>query len=172
VVIDRDMSEYQLAQINIARAVAPLDEPLLAEFVSKLDEINALADRSPGFVWRLQPESGNATDIRAFADPRLIINMSVWDSLESLFDYVYRSGHTAVMARRREWFERLSRPHVALWWVPAGQRPSVDEALARLDHLERRGPTPEAFTFKRQFAAPARRGADLTEQGNEAARCG
>ena len=106
-----DMTDYQLAQINIAQTVAPLDDPRLADFVARLDEINALADESPGFVWRLQSESGNASDIQAFADPRLLINLSVWDSLESLFGYVYRSGHTAVMARRREWFERPSRPH-------------------------------------------------------------
>jgi hypothetical protein len=166
------MTEYQLAQINVARAVAPLDDPLLAAFVSRLDEINALADTSPGFVWRLQSESGNATDIQAFADPRLIINLSVWDSLESLFDYVYRSGHTAVMARRREWFERPSRPHLALWWVPAGHRPSVEEAVARLDHLEHHGPSLEAFTFKHRFPAASGQGARSVERDIGAARCG
>ena len=167
-----DMTDYQLAQINIARAVAPLDDPRLADFVARLDEINALADESPGFVWRLQSESGNASDIQAFADPRLLINLSVWDSLESLFGYVYRSGHTAVMARRREWFERPSRPHIALWWIPAGHLPSVEDSLGRLDHLERHGPTPEAFTFKRRFPAPSGQGAHGTEQEIGAARCG
>jgi len=166
------MTEYQLAQINIARAVAPLDDPRLADFVAGLDEINALADESPGFVWRLQSESGNATDIPVSDDPRLIINLSVWDSVESLFDFVYRSGHIAVMARRREWFERPSRPHVALWWVPAGHRPSVEEAVARLDHLERQGPTLEAFTFKHRFPAPSGPGARSVEQDLGAARCG
>ena len=166
------MTEYQLAQINVARAVAPLDDPRLADFVAGLDEINALADESPGFVWRLQSESGNATDIPVSDDPRLIINLSVWDSVESLFDFVYRSGHIAVMARRREWFERPSRPHVALWWVPAGHRPSVEEAVARLDHLECHGPTPQAFTFKRRFPAPSGHGAGSVEQDRGAARCG
>lgn len=171
-VIGSDMTGFQLAQINIARAVAPLDDPRLADFVSKLDEINALADESRGFLWRLQSESGNATDILVSDDPRLIINLSVWTSLESLFEFVYRSGHTAVMARRREWFERPSRPHLALWWVPAEHRPGVEEAMARLDHLERHGPTPEAFTFKRRFPAPSDPGAGSVEQDRGAVRCG
>ncbi len=149
------MTEHHLAQINIGRALAPLDDPLLAGFMSRLDDINAVADASPGFVWRLQSESGNATDIQAFTDPRMLINLSVWESLESLFDFVYRSGHTAVMARRREWFEPSAGPYMALWWVPAGRLPSVEEALGRLEHLERHGPTPEAFTFKQRFAAPS-----------------
>ena len=167
-----DMTEYQLAQINIARAVAPLDDPRLADFVAGLDEINALADESPGFVWRLQSESGNATDILVSDDPRLIINLSVWESVESLFDFVYRSSHIAVMARRREWFERPSGPHLALWWVPAGYRPGVEEAVARLDHLERHGPAPEAFTFKHRFPAPSGPGAGSVEQELGAAGCG
>ena len=152
---DSDMPEYHVAQINIGRALAPLDDPLLAGFMSQLDEINALADTSPGFVWRLQSDSGNATDIQAFADPRMLVNLSVWESLESLFEFVYRSGHAAVMARRREWFELAAGPYMALWWVPAGHLPGVEEAIGRLDHLERHGPTPEAFSFKQRFAAPS-----------------
>ncbi len=167
-----DMTEYHVAQINIGRALAPPDDPLLAGFMSRLDEINALADASPGFVWRLQSDSGNATDIQAFADPRMLINLSVWDSLESLFDFVYRSGHAAVLARRREWFEQPTRPHLALWWVPAGHLPSVEEAVARLDHLERRGPTPEAFTFKKRFAAPSGEASHSIDLSIGAARCG
>jgi hypothetical protein len=160
-----------LAQVNMAHALAPLDDPLLAEFMARLDEINALADRSPGFVWRLQSESGNATDIEVSADPRLLINLSLWDSLESLFGYVYRSGHAEVMRRRRDWFERMSGPYVALWWVPAGHRPGVEEALARLEVLKRDGPTPRAFTFKQHFPSPDGRGGDLTEREAEEARC-
>ncbi len=162
---------YHLAQVNMAHALAPLDDPLLAEFMAKLDEINALADRSPGFVWRLQSESGNATDIDVSPDPRLLINLSVWDSLESLFGYVYRSGHAEVMRRRRKWFERMSGPYVALWWVPAGHRPGVEEALARLEILKQDGPTPRAFTFKQHFPSPGGRGGDLTEREVEEARC-
>jgi hypothetical protein len=168
---DGDMTAYHLAQINIGRALAPLDDPMLAGFMSRLDEINALADTSPGFVWRLQSDSGNATDIQAYADPRMLINLSVWDSLESLFDFVYRSGHAAVMARRREWFERSAGPCQALWWVPAGHLPSVEEAIGRLDHLERHGPTSEAFTFKHRFAAPSDRNARSIATDAGAARC-
>ena len=166
-----DMTDHHLAQINIGRALAPLDHPLLSGFMSRLDEINALADASPGFVWRLQSESGNATDIQAFADPRMLINLSVWESLESLFQFVYRSGHTAVMAQRREWFEQSASPYMALWWVPAGHLPSVEEALGRLDDLERHGPTPEAFTFKQHFAAPSDRSAQSTVSDTRAVQC-
>jgi hypothetical protein len=125
---------------------------LLAEFVALLDPINALADQSPGFVWRLQTEAGNATAIRAFDDERLLVNMSVWLSIEQLAEFVYRSGHVAVMRRRREWFERM-RVYVALWWIPAGTIPTVADAELRLAHLRRHGPTPFAFTFKQRFAA-------------------
>ena len=153
------MSAYHLAQFNLARAVAPLDDPKLAPFMARLDEINALAEASPGFVWRLQSDSGNATDIRAFDDPNMLVNMSVWTSAEALFDYVYRSGHAKVMARRGEWFERMSGPYTVLWWIPAGHHPTVEEANERLDHLNRHGPTPEAFTFKQRFPAPQLAGA-------------
>ncbi len=167
-----DMSEYHVAQINIGRALAPLDDPLLAGFMSRLDEINALADTSPGFVWRLQSDSGNATDIQAYADPRMLINLSVWDSLESLFEFVYRSRHTDVMAQRREWFEHAAGPYQALWWVAAGHLPSVEEAIGRLDHLERYGPTPEAFTFKERFAAPSGEDSHSIKLGTGATQCG
>ena len=148
------MTGYHLAQFNLARAIAPLDDPELADFMARLDEINALAETSPGFVWRLQSDSGNATDIRAFDDPRMLVNMSVWSSAEALFDYVYRSGHGKVMARRREWFEPMAGPYTVLWWVPAGHRPTVEEANDRLGHLKDHGPTAEAYTFKQRFPAP------------------
>jgi len=146
-------SDFNIAQVNIALPTEPIDSPLLAEFVALLDPINALADRSPGFVWRLQTEDGNATAIRAFDDERLIVNMSVWESIERLAEFVYRSGHVAVMRRRREWFERI-RPYMALWWIPAGTTPTVADAELRLAHLRRHGPTPVAFSFKQRFAAP------------------
>jgi hypothetical protein len=124
------------------------------EFVAALDRINALADCHAGFVWRLQTEEGNATAIRAFDDDRLIINMSVWESLKELADFVYRSGHIEVLRRRREWFAPI-KPHTALWWVPDGHIPSLAEAESRLDRLRDHGPTPAAFTFTSRFPADA-----------------
>jgi hypothetical protein len=124
----------------------------MAEFVASLDPVNALADQAPGFVWRLQTDDGNSTAIRAFDDDRVIVNMSVWESIDQLTDFVYRSGHIDVMRRRREWFERI-RVHMALWWVPVGHVPSVAEAEERLAHLQAHGPAPYAFTFKARFFA-------------------
>jgi heme-degrading monooxygenase HmoA len=140
-----------LAQVNIARLKAPLEDPLLAGFVARLDEINALADRSPGFVWRLQTSAGNATYLRPYDDDRILFNLSVWRSLEDLQAYVYKSAHVEVLRMRHEWFETFQGAYVALWWVPAGHIPSVDEARKRLAHLEANGPTPFAFTFKVRF---------------------
>ena len=144
-------SRFHLAQVNIARARAEMTDPLMAEFVANLPEINALADHTPGFVWRLQTEDGDATAVRPYADTRILINLSVWEDVPALGDYVYRSAHAGVMRRRREWFERFERSYVALWWVPAGHRPSVAEAVERLEHLERHGPTPFAFSFREAF---------------------
>jgi hypothetical protein len=144
---------HDLAQLNIGRTREPLDSPLLADFVAALDPINALADASPGFVWRLQTEEGDATSIRAFDDELMIVNMSVWESVEALWDFVYGGDHLAYMRRRREWFERIEM-HLVLWWVPQGHRPTVEEALQRLERLRLAGPGPEAFTFKHRFPAP------------------
>lgn len=144
---------FQVAQINVARAKAPVGSPLLAGFVAKLDEVNALADAAPGFVWRLQTEDGNATAIRAFDDDRVIVNMSVWESVDDLGAFVYRSDHVEVMRRRREWFDRLD-VFMALWWVPAGHVPSVAEAQERLAHLGVYGSAQFSFTFKQRFASP------------------
>lgn len=149
---------YHLAQVNIGRIRAPLDTPRLAGFVAALEPINALADATPGFVWRLQTEDGDATAIRPFEDERLLVNMSTWESIEALGDFVYRSAHTEVMRRRREWFEHM-QVYLALWWAPAGHRPSVEEAKERLSHLEAHGPTPFAFTFKTVFPPPGSAGA-------------
>jgi Domain of unknown function (DUF3291) len=118
-----------------------------------LGPVNAVADQAPGFVWRLQTEEGNATAIPVLGDDRLIVNMSVWESIDQLADFVYRSGHVSVMRRRREWFERI-QVFMALWWVPAGHLPTVAEAEERLEHLRSHGPTAHAFTFRRRFAAP------------------
>ena len=144
---------HHLAQLNIGRTKAPLDSELLSDFVEALEHVNALADSSPGFVWRLQTEEGDATSIRAFEDELMIVNMSVWDSVEALWDFVYAGDHLAYMRRRREWFERIES-HMVLWWVPAGHTPSVDEALERLEDLRANGPSERAFTFKRRFAPP------------------
>lgn len=146
---------HELAQVNIALAREPLDAPLLADFIEALDPVNARADCAPGFVWRLQTEDGDATSVRGFGDdPRLIINLTVWESLEAMRDFVYRDPrHVAVMRRRREWFERLDL-YAVLWWVPAGHRPTVAEAEQRLEHLRSHGPTPIAFTFRHHFDSP------------------
>jgi hypothetical protein len=146
------MSGYELAQFNIARMKAPLDSPVMADFVANLDRINALADRSPGFVWRLQ-EEGNATAFRPFGE-ETIVNMSVWADVKSLNEFVYRSDHTRIMRRRREWFERMPEASMVLWWVPKGHRPTVAEAAARLNLLREQGPTPDAFHFGKAWRAP------------------
>lgn len=147
------MPAYQLAQLNIARLCAPIDSPQLANFVANLDRINALADQSPGFVWRLQTDEGDATGIDHFGADH-IVNMSVWQTLEHLHDYVYRSAHVEVMRRKKEWFHKLSEAHMVLWWVPAGHRPSLDEAEAKLQAYRANGPTAGAFSFKKPFCAP------------------
>jgi Domain of unknown function (DUF3291) len=147
-------ARFHLAQVNIALPLEPLDSALLAEFVAQLEPVNAAAELSEGFVWRLQTESGDATEIRGFDDERLIVNLSVWESLASLRAFVYsRREHLDVLRRRREWFELLSL-HLVLWWVPVGHRPTVAEAEERFAQLDTRGPSPAAFTFREHFAAP------------------
>jgi hypothetical protein len=145
--------EFDLAQLNVARFKAPPGDPVLADFMAALDPINAVADEAPGFVWRLQTDEGNATSIHAFDDDDLmLVNMSVWESVEALADYVYTEPHLAIMRRRREWTVRLAEQHICLWWIPVGVIPTVEEAIERLDHLRANGPTPHAFTFKKRFA--------------------
>jgi hypothetical protein len=126
----------------------------MADFAANLERINALADHSPGFVWRLQTEEGNATSIRPFEDENLLLNMSVWRDVESLNKYVYGSDHLGIMRRRREWFERMRDAFFVLWWVPMGHRPSIAEAIAKLDVLRAKGPTADAFTFRQAFPPP------------------
>ncbi len=144
-------TSFHLSQVNIGRARGDMTDPIMAGFVARLQEINALADESPGFVWRLQTEDGDATAVRPYGDTGILINLSVWADLPSLRTYVFRSAHVEVMKRRREWFERFDRIYVALWWVPAGHRPTPAEAVARLAHLEQHGPTGFAFTFADPF---------------------
>jgi hypothetical protein len=147
------MSGYHLAQLNIAKLAAPLDSPPLADFVANLQRINALAEASPGFVWRLADEGGDATALRPFGE-EVLVNLSLWRDVESLSDYVYKTAHREMLKRRREWFEPVPQAHLVLWWVAAGQRPSLEEAAARLQRLRREGPTPAAFSFRQRFLAP------------------
>jgi hypothetical protein len=148
------MPGYELAQLNIGIIKGPMDSPIMADFAANLERINALADQSPGFIWRLQTEEGDATSIRPFEDENLLVNMSVWRDVESLNKFVYRSAHVDIMRRRREWFELMREAFLVLWWVPAGHRPSIAEAVARLEVLRSKGPTAEAFTFRQAFPPP------------------
>ncbi len=158
---------FHLAQFNIARMRAPLEDPVMAGFVAQLDHINSVADRAEGFVWRMQTEEGDATAIRAFGDEPIIVNMSVWRSLDALYDYVYRSDHLGPLKNRMEWFERSTGPSLVLWWVAAGTRPTLVEAKAPLEHLAEHGATPAAFTFKQPFPPPD--AADAAERNLDAA---
>ena len=147
------MSNFELAQLNIAVMKAPLESPAMADFVANLDRINALAEAAPGFIWRLQTEEGDATALRPLGD-NVLVNMSVWQDVAALNRYVYRSAHVEVMRRRKEWFERMAEAYLVLWWVPRGHRPTIDEASARLALLRAHGPTPRAFNFRNAFAPP------------------
>lgn len=149
------MSRFELAQINIARFVHPKEHAINAPFMDALDEVNAKAEASPGFLWRLMGDGNNATDVEAVpGDPRLIVNMSVWKDLASLGAFAYRnSEHVAVFRRKHEWFEPME-VSLALWWVPAGHRPDAAEGMARIEMLAAKGPSVDAFTFKTPFPAP------------------
>ena len=149
---------WHLAQINVGRLVAPPTDPIVAEFVNALDRINALAEASPGFVWRMQSDSGNALDIAISDDPQMAANMSVWEDADALFAYVYRSAHTPFMAQRKSWFERFEGAYQALWWIPAETIPTLDDGLARLWRLDRFGSSQHAFTFKSRYPAPGSEG--------------
>lgn len=150
------MNDFSLAQVNVGRIVAPLDTPQLADFTAQLAEINSTADRAPGFVWRLVDDGGaDSTGLRPQNDDdMLLINCSVWESVESLRDFTYHSDHLKVLARRREWFERLADVHYALWWVPSGHRPSVGEAMDRIATIRELGDGPAAFTFRAPHPPP------------------
>jgi hypothetical protein len=145
---------YDLAQVNIMRLRAALDSPQLAGFVAALDPVNALADASPGFVWRLKAADGNATSLRIFDDATLIVNMSTWRSVEALTDYAYRSAHAEIMRRRREFALPIAEAYVALWWVPRGHQPTVAEAEERLRHLRAHGPSSFAFGVRTPYPPP------------------
>jgi len=146
------LSAYQLAQLNIAQMKFAIDDPAMADFVARLEDINALADAAPGFVWRLQTADGDATAIDFFGADTLV-NLSVWKDLDSLRAYVYRSAHSEVMARRRQWFERIQDAYSVLWWIDAAHIPTLYEASEKLGCLRRHGSTVHAFTFKQPFAS-------------------
>ncbi|MGE0599509.1 MAG: DUF3291 domain-containing protein [Dehalococcoidia bacterium] len=149
------MAEYHVAQYNIAWIKAPLDSPEMADFTDNIARINGLAEKSPGFIWRHQTDEGDSTSIRIRDNDRIIINFSVWADVESLFQFAYYTNHADYYRRRREWFTHEDDPFAVLWWVPAGHLPTVEEAEQKLAGLKVSGPTPDAFTFKKRFAAPA-----------------
>jgi hypothetical protein len=140
-----------LAQLNVGRLRAPMDDPLIDDFRNNLDPVNELAEASPGFVWRLQDDDGNATGIKPYGDDLEIVNLTVWESIDALADFTYRTGHVEFLRRRREFFEAPSVPILCLWWIPEGTVPTVEDAIERLEHLRELGPTPTAFTFRHRF---------------------
>lgn len=157
-----DTSAWHLAQINIGRLTHPVDDPRIAEFMDNLDPINALAEASPGYVWRLQDDSGNATALRGFDDPTILPNLTVWESIESLKDYVFKSDHARFLRKRREWFLPMDDlPILTMWWIPAGHIPTLDEARERVEHLAANGPSAYAFSFRPTFDPPDQVVADV-----------
>jgi hypothetical protein len=146
---------YHLAQVNTATLRAPLHDPQMADFVAQIRQINAIADADPGFVWRLRSEGADdATSIRAFPDERILITLTVWRSIEALSNYVYRGAHGGIMRDRRRWFEKSDQPILALWWIPVGHTPTVEEAKTRLSYLRQHGSTAYAFSFGKPFPSP------------------
>jgi heme-degrading monooxygenase HmoA len=148
------MPEFHIAQINIARMLATIDDPMMAEFAAQLAPVNALADQSPGFVWRLQTDSGDATSLQVYDDDMIIVNLTVWESVEALREFVYKNAHYGVLRDRKRWFEKFDGPYYALWWIPAGQLPSIEEGKERLEYLREDGDSAYAFSFKHIFPAP------------------
>ena len=146
--------DYQLAQLNIARFHLPQEDPVNTDFVNNLDRVNAIAERQPGFVWRLVVEGNNALDIHAFDDQHVASNLSVWNDVESLEAFVFgNAAHRDILRRRREWFDKLEF-YLVLWWVSAGHRPDLEEAKGRLECLQKNGPTAETFTFRDRYPSP------------------
>jgi hypothetical protein len=145
------MKKFHLAQINIAKAKAKMDSEIMKGFVERLDEINQIADQFAGFIWRLQTEDGDSTGIRAFSDPNLIINMSVLKDIKSLNSYVYKSAHVELIRDRQAWFNKMLESQIALWWVPVGHIPSIEEGKQKLDLLDKNRPNENVFTFAKTF---------------------
>lgn len=151
-----DKNEWHLAQINIAKiAGQSINDPVMEKFVAQLDEINALAEGSPGFIWRLKDENNNATNLNPYHDERIIVNISVWETLDHLIKFIYQGRHAEVLRSRRDWFVNFGKPFTTLWYLPAGEIPTIEEAMRRLQSLQENGPTPFAFDFKAKFAPPS-----------------
>lgn len=146
---------YHLAQLNIGKMKgATINDPVMAGFVAKLDEINMLAEASEGFIWRLKDDSNNATSFQVFDDPTMIVNLSVWSSVEALEHFTYKTAHTKVMRDRKQWFHKMDTAYMVLWWIPAGHQPDLQEAKSKLEQLQQHGATPTAFTFQDRFPSP------------------
>lgn len=148
------VTSWQIAQVNVAKLIAPLDDPRIDDFRNALEHINLLGESQPGFVWRAKGEGFDATDCRVFDDPDILINATVWDSLEHLAAFAYRTEHRHFVRRRLEWFTPNTEAILAIWWIPAGTIPTLDDCVERLQHLRANGPTPYAFDFKTRFSAP------------------
>lgn len=146
--------KYHLVQLNVAKMNADIEDPIMASFVQRIDEINSLAENSKGFIWRFQDDQGDATYLRPFEDPRILFNMSVWEEIEDLMNYVYTSKHLELLKSKNEWFTKLGEAHLALWWIEKGRLPSVEEALNKLDFIKKNGPSQEVFTFAKRFPKP------------------
>jgi hypothetical protein len=148
--------EYQLAEINIGRIKGVnINDPIMKEFVDNLDSVNQLAESSEGFVWRLKDDSNNATNLNPFDDEQVIINISVWESVEALEKFTFKTFHTDFLKRRKEWFQQLGKAYFAMWWIPKGQYPTMEEAIAKLDFLQQNGASEQVFTFREKFDKPS-----------------
>jgi hypothetical protein len=147
------MSSFHLAQLNVAKMKADIDDPIMKGFVDNLEEVNAIADNSPGFVWRLETDEGDATDMRVFEDNMLLVNMSVWESIDDLKKFVYDSFHLEILKRKKEWFDKIDGVYQVMWWLKPGSLPDVDEAKARLAYLQANGVSEFAFNFQLSFSA-------------------
>jgi hypothetical protein len=148
------MTGYWLAQLNVALARHEMDSPVMQGFVSRLEEIDSLADHAPGFVWRLQTEEGDSTSIRVFDDPLMLVNLSVWEDLESLRQFVFKTSHAELLKNRAAWFKEMDTNHLAMWWIPHGHIPSVEEAKAKLENIRQHGPSQAAFNLAKPFPSP------------------
>tara|TARA_R110002020_G_scaffold42303_3_gene124159 strand:+ start:231 stop:692 length:462 start_codon:yes stop_codon:yes gene_type:complete len=147
--------KYQLAQINISRMIGVnINDPIMKEFVDNLDKVNNLAEHSEGFVWRLKDENNDATSFNPYNDEQVIINISVWESIESLETFVYKTLHTNFLKRRKEWFQKFGKVTTAMWWISEGDFPSVENAVEQLDYLQKNGPSQKVFDFRNKYAPP------------------
>lgn len=149
------MNQYHLAEINIAKMKGvDINDPIMKEFVDNLDLVNTVAEKSEGFVWRLKDESSNATNLNPYNDEQIIVNVSVWENIETLEGYMYKTFHSEFLKRRKEWFLKFGKAHTAMWWIPAGQIPTLEEAVEKLDHLQQNGPSQSVFDLRNKFPAP------------------